>query len=648
MRYLNGLVTSVLFFALVLRPALAQPQPTIPIPPNLRAEAIPPIPAALMETLNRYSEARSAYLEDWHPVRREILISTRFGDVTQLHRVAMPGGARYQLTSFPDRVLGGWFERPGGSAIVFSKDIGGSEFFQYWRQDLETGQVQLLTDGKSRNTGLVWSRSGRWIAYASTRRNGRDTDIYVADPRQPGSTRLLLEVQGGGWSPVDWSPDESQLVVSEYRSIHDTSLHLVDVATGQKTLLTPEHEKAAYFGGFFDPHGRGLYLITDRQSEFLRLAYLDLPSRKLEYLTPELNWNVDDIALSRDGRFLAYTVNEAGISRLYVLETSSRRSIPMPALPSGVISSLRWHDNSRELGFTLSSARNPADVYSIDLRTRKLTRWTYSEVGGLNPANFPEPELIEWTSFDGRKITGFLYRPPKKFTGPRPVIINIHGGPEAQYRPTFGGVHNYFLNELGIALIYPNVRGSAGYGKTFLQLDNGYKREDAVRDIGALLDWIAAQPDLDRNRIMVTGGSYGGYMTLAVMTHYSDRVRCGVDIVGISNFVTFLERTEAYRRDLRRAEYGDERDPAMREFLLKISPLNNAHKIKRPMFIVQGKNDPRVPASESEQIVEALRKNGVPVWYLLAEDEGHGFVKKKNRDIQLAATVLFIQQYLLN
>jgi dipeptidyl aminopeptidase/acylaminoacyl peptidase len=308
---------------------------------------------------------------------------------------------------------------------------------------------------------------------------------------------------------------------------------------------------------------------------------------------------------------------------------------------------LRWHNNGRDLGFTFSSARSPSDVYSIDVEAGTLTRWTFSETGGLNAAEFSEPELIRWKSFDGLTITGFLYLPPKRFPGPRPVIVNIHGGPEGQSQPAFLGRNNYYLNELGIALIYPNVRGSTGFGKEFVNLDNGYKREDSVRDIGALLDWIAADPRLDSKRILVTGGSYGGYMTLAVMTHYSDRLCCGVDVVGISNFVSFLERTEAYRRDLRRAEYGDERDPKMREFLLSISPANNARKITKPLFVVQGKNDPRVPASESQQMVAAIRANGGTVWFLMADDEGHGFAKKKNQDFQFAATVVFLERYLL-
>ncbi len=631
-------------FLLVFAACLAYSQ-TVPIPSNLQTEGVPPIPASLMAALDRYGESRSAVLQDWHPVKREILIATRFGDVPQIHRVTMPGGARTQLTFFPDRVSGAEYNPKTGSSFLLSKDVGGAEFFQFYRYDAGTGDVTLLTDGKSRNTSAVWSRDGRLAAFSSTRRNGRDSDIYVMDPADPKSARLVLQVGGGGWYAGDWSPDGRLLLVNEQRSIADSSIFLVDVGTGKKDLLTPE--KASYGGGVFTPDGKGLYLASDLDSEFLRLAHMDLTTRKLTFLRPDLRWDVSDLALSRDGRLLAYVVNEAGMSKLRVLDTRSNKDVPVPDLPPGVIGGIQWHNNSRDLGVTFTSARSTADVYSIDVPSRKLERWTFSETGGLNTENFSEPELIRWKSFDGREITGFLYMPPKKFTGPRPVIVNIHGGPESQYTPIYLGRNNYYLNELGGALIFPNVRGSAGFGKTYLSLDNGMKREDSVKDIGALLDWIATRSDLDARRVMVTGGSYGGYMTLASMTHFNDRLRCGVDVVGISNFVTFLERTEAYRRDLRRVEYGDEREPAMREFLHKTAPLNNASKITKPMFIVQGKNDPRVPVTESEQMVQAIRKNGGPVWYLAAADEGHGFAKKKNQDIQFAATVLFVQQHLL-
>ena len=615
------------------------------LPPNLHSQGVPSIPAALTDALERYSNIRAAALLDWHPVKREMLIATRFGDVPQIHRVAMPGGARTQLTFFPDRT-GGARYRPGtGDAFVFSKDIGGGEFFQLYRYDTRSQAVTLLTDGHSRNTGALWSDDGKLLAFASTLRNGRDTDIYLMDPDTAKGARKVLEVEGGGWSPAAWSADGQKLVVEDRRSVHDSSLYLVDIATGAKQLLTPE--SGSYSHARFVKDGKGLYLTTDRGSEFERIAYLSLATHELMFLRPGQKWDADELELSADGRRLAYVLNEDGFSILHVLDTATRQDVPLPATPRGVINGLRWHANARDLGFTLSSAHSPSDVYSIDVEKGTLERWTESETGGLNAEEFGEPELIRWKSFDGRTISGFLYLPPKRFTGPRPVIVNIHGGPEGQSLPSFLGRTNYYMNELGVAMIFPNVRGSSGYGKTFLALDNGLKREDAVNDIGALLDWIGSDSRLDAKRVLVTGGSYGGYMTLASAFHFNDRLCCTLDVVGISNFVSFFERTSPYRRDLRRVEYGDERDPKIREFFEKIAPINHAGEITKPMFIVAGRNDPRVPAHEGEQMAAAIRKNGAPVWYLIADDEGHGFAKKKNQDFQFAATVMFVKEFLL-
>src|SRR5712664_847063 len=316
---------------------------------------------------------------------------------------------------------------------------------------------------------------------------------------------------------------------------------------------------------------------------------------------------------------IAFMTDEEGVSVLHVMNTSTKQEIPLPKLPTGVVGSLHWHNNGHEIGFSLNNARGPGDVYSLDVATGKVERWTTSEAAVKADA-FPQAELVRWKSFDGKMISGFLYRPPAKFTGKRPVLVDIHGGPEGQSQPRFLGRGNYLLNELGIALIYPNVRGSTGYGKTFSLLDNGFKRDDTYKDINALFDWIATQPGLDTERIAVTGGSYGGHMTLAVSTFYSDRIRCSVDIVGMSNLVTFLEH---------------------------IAPMNNIDKIKKPMFVIAGKNDPRVPVSESQQIADALKKQGTPVWLLIAKDEGHGYRKKANQDYQFYSTVEFLQEYLL-
>ncbi len=652
---LSGLLPGVI---LGLAPAAIAQEPTLETRENLVTEGIPPIPLSLVDRVNRYTNFRSASLQSWHPTKREILISTRFGDVAQIHQVASPGGMRKQLTFYPERIAGASFVPGKGQYFVFSKDIGGNEFSQNFRYDLATGAATLLTDGKSRNSKGVWSSQGDRMAYTSTRRTGKDNDFYVVNPLNPGSDRLMAQASGGGWGVLDWSPDDRTLLAIEYISANESHLYTIEVATGTKTRITPASPDrpsggtVSYSSAVFSKDGKGLYVVSDRDSEFARLAYLDLKTGRSTVLTAGIPWNVEELELSKDGRYIAFVTNEAGMSVLRVLETGTNRAVPLPTLPTGVIVGIEWRPSlagqNPELGLTFLSATKAADVYSIDLKTQALTRWTESETGGIPTDRFSNAELVKWKSFDNLEISGFLYRPPTgKFLGKRPVMIDIHGGPEGQAKPYFMGRLNYYLNELGVAIVFPNVRGSSGYGKTFLTLDNGFKREDSVKDIGALLDWIKQQPDLDADRILVTGGSYGGYMSLATAVAYGDRIRGAIDVVGISNFVSFLERTEGYRRDLRRVEYGDEREAKMREFLIKISPLTQAEKIKKPLFVVHGKNDPRVPLNEAEQIVKTVGKNGTPVWYLMAKDEGHGFGKKRNVDYEFYATVMFVQEYLL-
>jgi len=619
------------------------------VPDNLVADGVPPIPAELRTDAGRYLEFRSAAFNGWHPQRRELLITTRFGESAQLHEVRQPGGARRQITFTPEPVGGAQWQPKHARYLVFSQDSGGGEFYQYYRLDPGTGRTTLLTDGKSRNGSGVFARSGAQFAYTSTRRNGRDTDIYVMDPAHPATDRRVCELNGGGWRVADWSPDETQLLLHEYLSINHSRLHVLDLQTGAVTLLTPDAESPVAYGhAQFARDGRALFYTSDKDSEFLRLVRRDLRDGTERVLTPDLNWDVTSFDLSPDGKTIAYITNEDGIGRLKLMDARTGRARRSPNLPLGIPGGVEWHEHGRELAFNFTSARSPADVYSFTPATGKLERWTESETGGLDAARFREPELVRVRSFDGLTVSGFLYRPdPARFPGPRPVIVNIHGGPESQSRPVFQARNNYYLEELGVAVFFPNVRGSSGYGKTFLTLDNGFKREDAVRDIGAFLDWIAEDAGLDAKRIAVMGGSYGGYMTLASLVHYSDRLRCGVDIVGISSFPTFLKNTQDYRRDLRRVEYGDERDPAMADFLHRISPLTNVEKIRRPLFVVQGLNDPRVPASEAEQIVQAVRSQGGAAWYLLAKDEGHGFAKKRNADYQFLSTILFFREHLL-
>lgn len=620
------------------------------VPANLVVENVPAFPDTLVDNVRPYLEFRTAGLSDWNPARREILIVTRFADVAQLHSVKMPGGARTQLTFFPDRVSGARF-RPGNpDQITFSKDVGGGEFFQFYRYDVPTGKVTLLTDGKSRNVDPLWSNNGKWLGFSSTRRNGKDTDIWVMNPDDPTSAKMVLQVEGGGWGISDWSADDTQALVYEGISAEESYIHSLDLATGRKKLITPKvaGKKVAFGGAAFSADGKSILATTDAGSEFQQLVRMSLDGKVQQVLTASIPWDVETFELAKDRSKIAFVTNEAGYGVLHVMDLASAKEIALPALPKGQIGGVRWHPNGSELGFTVSSAKSPSDVYSIDFSSGKLERWTWSETGGLNADANVEPELVKMQSFDKTPISAFVYRPaPAKFEGKRPVIINIHGGPEGQSRPGFLGRINYFLNEMGIAMVYPNVRGSTGYGKTFLSMDNGFNRENSVKDIGRIIEWIKADPRLDGDRIVVYGGSYGGYMTLATMTHYNDQVRAGIDVVGISNFVTFLNNTQSYRRDLRRVEYGDERDAKMNEFLQKISPLTNASKITKPLFVIQGFNDPRVPYTEAEQIVKAVRANNAPVWYLMAKDEGHGFAKKQNADFQFLGMVEFLQEYAL-
>src|SRR5215469_159244 len=617
---------------------------------NLVLENIPSIPASVADKAAQYGEIRTASLADWDPSRREMLIVTRFADVPQVHMVKMPGGARTQLTFFPDRILGAHFGPKGSNYFTFRKDVGGGEWFQFYRYDLADGNVTLLTDGKSRNTGMALAHSDNRFAYSSTHRTAQDTDIWVMDATNPKTDHMLLQLDGGGWGVEDWSPDNKKLLVLQEVSANQSYLWLADAASGEKKLLTPKGgtEEVFYGGAVFSKDGKGFFVTTDRDSEFHRLAYFDLATMRPTYLTSDIKWDVEEVEISDNGKTIAFVTNEDGIGKLYLMDTATHKYHAVAGIPAGQVGNLVFHENSRDLGFVLTGAKSPADVYSLDTSTGKMERWTFSEVGGLNTANFPEPQLIKWQTFDGKTISGFLYAPdPKKFPGKRPVIVNIHGGPEGQFRPGFLARNNYYLNELGIAIVFPNVRGSTGYGKSFLKLDNGMNRDHTHKDIGALLDWIKQSPNLDGEKIMITGGSYGGYMTWAVAYEYNDKICCSLPIVGPSNLVTLLEHTEAYRRDLRRVEYGDERDPKMREYLEKTAPLNNSEKIRKPVFAVVGKNDPRVPWSESRQMLDKLKGNGNTTWFLIANDEGHGYAKKKNQDFQFYATVMFVRHFLL-
>lgn len=620
-------------------------------------ENIPEVPAELAERTLQYQNTRSAMLQSWDPAGEGILITTRFGNTSQVHSVARPGGARRQITFFTEPVTGAAYA-PDKTyrGFLFQRDVGGGEFFQYYWYDLASGRSTLLTDGKSRNGGARWSNSGDRFIYTSTRRNGRDNDLYLVSLAVPTASKLVKEFKGS-WFAVDWSPDDRRLIVANRISANESYLHLLDLETGALTPLNAQPSGAdtiAYSAAVWSEDGQSIFIVSDQDTEFATLRELDLRTGRQRTLSADIPWDISSVAVTPDRRTLAFTVNENGRDSLYLFHTRSRQRSAVNDLPLGGIGGLEFSPKGDQLGFTLSTAQTPGDVFVLDLNSRRLERWTQSETGGLNSNKFAVPTLISYPTFDEvspgqrRQIPAIYYRPTAVGSGQKyPVVINIHGGPESQSTVGFVPSTQFMVNEMGVAVIYPNVRGSSGYGKSYLKLDNGLKREDSVKDIGALLDWIAAQPELDASRVMVMGGSYGGYMVLASMTHYNDRLAGGIDLVGISNFVTFLSNTQDYRRDLRRVEYGDERDPAMKAHLEKISPLTNIDKITRPMLIGQGFNDPRVPVSEAEQALAALKKNGVQPWYFLAMDEGHGFAKKDTANAYQNVTMYFIEKQLL-
>ncbi len=614
-------------------------------PSAIETNGVPPIPDELWQRLRQYQNMRSASFQDWSPDGKGILITTRFGNLSQLHRVYEPGGRREQITFFDEPVSGNFIPQVQDGAVLMTMSRGGDENDQVLLLDQAKFRTLLLTDGKSRHSLDAVRHDGSQVIIGGNQRNGRDTDLYIADPRQAHSLELMMQVNGEHWTAPDWSRDGKTLLLHRYVSINESYFALFDVATKNRTDLSlPSVVKAAIGDMAFSADGKAIYLATDSGSEFLRLARYDRATKQYAWLTDDIRWDVSDLEVDPATGVVAIAVNEDGASKLFVLETDRRRALP---LPLGILSNLEFSPDGERLGFTLARPDAPADAYSIRLRDGELIRWTFSEVGGLDPASFITPHRIQFSSFDGLTVPAYYFRPLSATADhPAPVLISIHGGPESQYRPFFTGSSQFFVNELGVAVIHPNVRGSAGYGKTYLQLDNAAKREDSVKDIGALLDWVAKQPELDSKRVAVVGGSYGGYMVLASLVHFGDRIRAGIDIVGIANFLTFLEKTSAYRQDLRRAEYGDERDPQMRAVFERISPANNANRIRSALFVAHGRNDPRVPFGEAVQIADKVRANGRPVWTVFADNEGHGFSKKDNDDYVRAAQVVFLQQHL--
>lgn len=635
--------------------------------------------------IDRYLNIRSANAPALSQTGDRVAFLTNITGTSQVWMVSAAGGWPDQLTFYTDRV--DFLQMsPDGTGFIFGKAKGGDENAQLYWLSAAGSQIRALTAApKIRHNFGAWSHDGKKISYSSNKRNPDYFDVYIMDVAT-GKEQLVYQ-QDGSNGAVAWSFDDRQLVIAhegEELSL-DNDLYLVDIATKQATHLTP-HEGSAEFGDvFFVRDGRSILFSTNDKREFQSLARMDLQTRRVEILD-DTQWDVGSTEMSDDGRMFAYTINREGFSELYLREVKADGTLGPKgnavALPGkGIATNLDFSGDNRKLAFSFNGARFNTDVWLYDMESRALAQVTHSSRAGIPQSSFVEPELIHYKSFDGREIPAWYYRPQASVTAnvgassvqvavvngttqpitgtvsvsggqatlsanarsALPVIVSVHGGPEGQSRPDFNAVNQYFLSR-GYAILAPNVRGSTGYGKTYTHLDDVRKREDSVKDLAAAVDWLKTQGGADPQRIAVMGGSYGGYMTLAAITLYPDIWSAAVDTVGIANFESFLKNTSGYRRKLREVEYGSlERDM---DFLRSISPLSKVARIKTPLMVIQGKNDPRVPYTEAEQIVKALRERGAPVEYKLFEDEGHGVNKLSNRLIVYPQMVDFLDRYM--
>lgn len=610
---------------------------------NIVYDGVPATPPALQAAINPYYNARSATFQAWLP-DGGMLISTRFGDTYQIHRVAKPGGARTQLTFFAEPISDAKVV-PGTSNYLYPRDVGGAEYYQGYVRTLAGAETQI-TAPNTRNMGFTFTRDGKTAIWSQVTPGDPNYDIVLADLANPAGRRTVLEGTGA-MAPLDIAADGKTALVARSHSNTHADLFTLDLATGKLTQIGPVNRKVAYQGGAFVNGDTGVLTLSDDGAEHARPVVIDIKSGKVRDLEPGAKWGSEGFDVSPDGKVVAVSVNEEGYSTIVLRDVATGQVLPGPKLPQGVLTAAKFSPDGSKIGLSISTSTSSGDVWSYDLKSGALARWTESELGGLDAAALVEPTLFRYPTFDGKQIPAFIYKPKAaKAGGKLPVVIQIHGGPEGQEQPNFNPRRQSWVNELGAAVIIPNVRGSSGYGKTYMGLDNAEKREDSVKDIGALLDWVAKQPDLDASRVAVVGQSYGGYMVLAVAAHYDNRIAGSIDLYGISDWVTFLQNTEGYRRDNRRAEYGDERDPKMRAVFDKISPIKMSDRMKKPMMVFQGANDPRVPKSESDQMVARLRAQGTEVWYVVAKDEGHGIYKKANQEAVRATEVVFLKKVL--
>ena len=616
-------------------------------------DSVPEADVALTDKLDAYLSAREATPFGWSP-KGQLLIATRFGDVDELHVVEKPAGDRRQITFRHEPVAAGVFSPdPARNALVFLESTGGGGATQlYYQQMAEptaggaAPNVKLLTDGRSVNGGVVWSNGGRELAFSTTARDGASTDIDIVEPATGSLPHLAVTGDGAAWVALDWTPDDRKLLVLKSVSAGEGYLYVVDLSSGQKHEVDPAPIKVAIAGARFSRDGQGVYFISDRDGDYAKLRYVNLFTNEHLILSGPIAADVEELAVSRDGRYLGFVTNEGGSSKLNLLDLKTHQDLIPPKLAApGLIDHLSFDPDGKRLAFAYMTGAQPRDVYVLDIASNRVEPWTHSETGPVDTAKFVVPRLAQFPTFDRpdghtRLEPVYLYEPVS--SGPHPTLIVFHGGPDAQFRPGFEPFIQYLVGELGFEVAVPNLRGSSGYGKAYVALDNGMQRDDVVKDVGALIVWLGSQNTVDAKHISVAGTGYGGYLALAALVNYNDRLIAGIDLDGISDFISFLSGAPPYSQNALRAEYGDERDPDMRTYLRRVSPLTNADHITRPLLVVHGRNDGQVPLGQADQIVNRLRGRGGQVWYLQAKEEGYTAGRKSNRDAYYKTIAQFL------
>jgi dipeptidyl aminopeptidase/acylaminoacyl peptidase len=629
-------------------------------------------------SIDRYLNIRAANGPSFSPDGRFVSFLTNITGIAQLWQVPVESGWPTQLTFTNESVRGGHYN-PRRHEIIYSMDVGGNERTQLYRlhgiggdtdHGLGNGWVDedVTREPKAIHTFGGWSHDGEQIAFSANREDPSRFDIYIQkvplsggrEPPEPA--RLLQKGPGGYYLAFGWSPDDRRLLAHKMESNFNQDLYAIEVAgaahgvsgSSQVKHLTPHQGDAQYHSPSWSADGKSIYCAsTAGGRDIADLAQIDVATGKLSYIMKESAHEVERVLASPKGRWLAWILNIEGRSILHLLDLKNNQQVSLPELPLGVIAEMDFSQDDSKLALVFDGPRYNMDVWILDLTTFKHRQLTHSSRAGIPFSQFVEPELIHYKSFDGRMIPAWFYRPasPSPLGGEGrvrgnelpPVILYPHGGPESQTRPNFVSIFQYFV-ERGYAILAPNVRGSTGYGTAYMNLDNTVKRMDSVADLAHAAYWLRDQKQGDPKRLAVYGGSYGGFMVLAAVTHYPELWAAGIDVVGIANFVTFMEKTGAYRRAHREAEYGNLREH--REFFEKISPIHHVDKIKCPMMVIHGANDPRVPVEEAEQIVAALKKRNIAVEYLRYEDEGHGLVKLKNRLDAYPKMAAFLDKYL--